>query len=169
MVKNLNRENDEIPAILREFGKRWRTVRPTDSLCNLEELSRLTGFTRSQLNQYDKSGLIPQFKSYPNRRKERPKIFYSPESVLKALIISEMRQAKFKNKQIERAIENLEKMGFKFGANTHLLTDGFNIHVATSDRRVVDIMRHEKQMLLLVSLEDQIEKLQGLVSHVQGV
>ncbi len=81
----------------------------------------------------------------------------------------EMKQAKFKNRQIETAIKNLTKMGFSFDANTHLLTDGFNIHVATSEKTVVDIMRHERQMLLLVSLEDQIDKLQGLVSQVRGL
>jgi hypothetical protein len=79
-----------------------------------------------------------------------------------------MKQAGFKLRQIKAAIKNLEDMGFRFNTNTHLLTDGFNLHVATSDERVVDIMRHNRQMMLLVSLEDQIEKLQELASGVHS-
>ncbi|MCA1578346.1 MAG: hypothetical protein LC794_13395 [Acidobacteria bacterium] len=165
MSKNLNSPFMDSEA-LREFGKKWRAIHPSNTPCTLEELSRLTGFTRSQLNQYHESQLIPQLKEYSENRKQRPQIFYSPESVFKALIICEMRQAKFKNSQIATAIKNLEEMGFRFGPNNHLLTDGFNIHVATSEQRVVDIMRHNRQMLLLVSVEDQIDKLTGLVAQV---
>src|SRR5258708_30977157 len=166
MSKNLNTQREIQPPILREFGKRWKSIRPKNSPCTLDELSRLTKLTRAQLNQLHEAKIVPQLKEYSTSRKVRPLIFYSPESVLKALIFCEMKQAGFKIRQIQTAIKNLEDMGFRFNTNTHLLTDGFNIHVATSDQKVVDIMRHNRQMMLLVSLEDQIEKLKELASGV---
>ncbi len=145
-----------------ELGRTWRALR-RDGPCKIHELEILTGFTRAELAYYDEIKLIPQLRKYTKSRKKRPTVYYSEESVLKALIISDLKQAKFNFRQIRRAMKNMEDQKFRFNAQTHLLTDGISIfHVAHTDKQVVDILRNERQMLLLVSLEDQIQKLQRI-------
>src|SRR5947209_8668171 len=136
MIKNLPNRKAPIRPILREFGERWRTIKSNNSPCTLEELVLLSGLTRAKLNNLHKTELVPQIKKYSKSRSHRPAVYYSAESVLRALIISEMRQAKFSFRQIRRAIKNLEKLGFNFDSRTHLLTDGFSIHVANTDKKV---------------------------------
>jgi DNA-binding transcriptional MerR regulator len=152
--------NGQATPILQELGRAWRTVRPGDKPCTISDLETLTRFSRAELNYYDSTKLIPQLRKYTKTRKQRPQVYYSEESVFKALIISDLKRANFTFPQIRRAIKNIEDREYRFDKQTLVLTDGHSIfHALRTNKQVVDILRHEGQMLLLLSFEDQIEKL----------
>jgi hypothetical protein len=43
----------------------------------------------------------------------------------------------------------------------YLLTDGYSVYYANSNNEVTDILKHHRQMLLLVPLREQVEKLKA--------
>lgn len=148
-----------------ELGQRLRTLRPGKSRCGVSELMRMTGLTRAQVVNLEKTGLVvPKWRKYSDSRPERPEVLYSEKEILKALIISDMRDAKFSLQQVRNAVKNLEAMGFRLDMRSHLLTDGYDIFVADDEEKVIDVLRNNRQMLLLVSIEDQIQKLQKIAS-----
>jgi hypothetical protein len=56
---------------------------------------------------------------------------------------------------------NLEDHGIGInGPEVYLLTDGYSVYYAVSDDEVVDVLKHHRQMLLLVPIHDQVAKLQ---------
>lgn len=140
-------------------------MRPARSSCGINDLMRMTGFTRAQVVNLEKTGLVvPKWRKYSKSRPDRPTVLYSEKEILKTLIISDMRNAKFSLQQVRSAIKNLEAMGFQLDMRSHLLTDGHDIFVADDEDKVIDVLRNNRQMLLLVSIEDQIQKLQKIAS-----
>jgi DNA-binding transcriptional MerR regulator len=126
----------------------------------LEEVMRLANMTRAQVVNLSKVGLvIPRWRTYSKTGPGRRPLFYSPEDVLRVLIISDMRHAKFSLQQVRKVIRNLEELGQEIDAHSYLLTDGHSVQVLNSSDEVIDIFRHKRQLLLLVSIEDQIRKL----------
>jgi DNA-binding transcriptional MerR regulator len=126
--------------------------------CTQKELSDWTALSEPQIRTLaDKGVLTP--KRDPRGKKGR-RLFYSAEDVLKALIVSRIRDAGFSLQQLSTAIHNLKSLSLTFNAKTHLLTEGKSIQVAIDDGNVVDILRSANQFMLLVSIEDQIEKVQ---------
>lgn len=126
--------------------------------CSLKELCDWADLSPTQIRHLESKELIA-----PKRivgGKKRRSVVYSAEDVLKTLIISDIRHAGFSLQELRTAIHNLRKFGLEFNAQTHLLTDGASIQAASSELQVVDILRHERQLMLLVSIEDQIEKVQ---------
>jgi DNA-binding transcriptional MerR regulator len=128
-----------------------------------EEVMRLADMTRSQLVNLSKVGLVaPRWRTYSKAGPGRRPIFYSPEDVLRVLIIGDMRKAKFSLQQVRKVIRNLEELGQAIDAHSYLLTDGHSVQVLNSNDEVIDIFRHKRQLLLLVSIEDQIRKLKKI-------
>ena len=147
------------PALV-EVGPRLRAFKQEKSLCDVQKLMRLTELTRAQIMNLEKTGLVkPSWREYSKSRPQRAAVSYSVQDVLKALIISDLRD-KFSFQQVRKAMKNLEELGITLDESTYLLTDGYSIHVAKTDKEVVDVLRHFRQMLLLVSVEDQIQKLE---------
>lgn len=129
----------------------------------LEEVMRLADMTRSQVVNLSKVGLVvPRWRTYSKRGLGRRPMYYSCEDVLRVLIISDMRQAKFSLQQVRRVIRNLEELGLAIDAHSYLLTDGHSVQVLNGSDEVIDILRHKRQMLLLVSVEDQVKKLKKI-------
>jgi DNA-binding transcriptional MerR regulator len=142
-----------------ELGKRLQRLPLGKSQCGINELIKITGLSRAQITFYEKTKLLgPALREYSKSRRRRPAVFYSEKDVLKALIISDMQAAGFSTHQLRTAIENLEDLGFSFEAKSHLLTNGDSVYVADTEGAVIDILRRHRQMLLLVSIEDQIQK-----------
>jgi len=56
----------------------------------------------------------------------------------------------------------LEELGLAIDAHSYLLTDGHSVQVLNGSDEVIDILRHKRQMLLLVSVEDQVKKLKKI-------
>lgn len=120
---------------------------------------KIAKMSRAKLAFYEDTGLIgPAFREYSESRPLRPAVFYSEKDVLKALIITDMHEAGFTTHQLRAAIANLEDMGFRFDASSHLLTNGESVYVAATPDAVIDILKRNRQMLLLVSIQDQIER-----------
>lgn len=129
----------------------------------LEDVMRLADMTRSQVVNLSKVGLVaPRWRTYSKAGPGRRPIYYSPEEVLRVLIISDMRQAKFSLQQVRKVIRNLEELGQAIDEHSYLLTDGRSVQVLNSSDEVIDIFRHKRQLLLLVSIEDQIRKLKKI-------
>ena len=131
-------------------GKQYFTV---------PELMRLTGMTRKQVNYWAKIGLLAPTMRRPDRAIGKAASFYSPQDALRALVICDMRHRGISTQQVQKVAHNLEKEGIRLDESSkYLLTDGFSVYYAKSDTEVVDILRHNRQMIL-IPIHDQVEKL----------
>ena len=132
----------------------------TENLYTAPELMRLTGMTRKQVTYWARIGLLQPKLRNPKASPGQPGLFYSTVEILKALIICDLRRAGFTPRQVQQVARNLEQQGMRLDeSQAYLLTDGYSIYYASNDNEVVDLLKHHRQMLLLVPLQEQIEKL----------
>jgi DNA-binding transcriptional MerR regulator len=135
-----------------------RLVKP---LYTAPELMRLTGMTRKQVGYWAKIGLISPAFHDPMAGTGKPALFYMAVEVVKALVVCELRRAGFTPRQVRQVARNLEERGIRLDrSETYLLTDGYSVYFALSDDEVVDVLKHHRQMLLLVPIHEQVAKLQ---------
>jgi DNA-binding transcriptional MerR regulator len=136
------------------LGKRLYTV---------PELVRLTGISRKQVVYWAQIKLLNPVMREPNARNGSPSSFYSAKEVVKALIICDLRRAGFSLRQIQQVARNLEEQGIKLDqSKNYLVTDGYSVYYASSDTEAFDILRHHRQMLLLVPVHEQVERLRAV-------
>jgi DNA-binding transcriptional MerR regulator len=136
---------------------------PNKRLYTVPELLGLTGMTRKQASYWAQINLLGPRMRVPKARAGSPSSFYSAEEVVKAMIICDLKRAGFSLRQIQQVTRNLEEHGIKLDTSeNYLLTDGYSIYFASSDNEVVDILKHHRQMLLLVPVHEQIEKLKSV-------
>jgi DNA-binding transcriptional MerR regulator len=141
-----------------------RKDRPMKRLYTVPELLRLTGITRKQVSYWAQIKLLNPRMREPNARAGAPSSFYAPEEVVKALVICDLKRAGFSLRQIQQVVHNLEGYGIRLdGSENYLLTDGYSVYYANSDDEAVDILKHHRQMLLLVPVHEQVEKLKRIV------
>ena len=125
------------------------------------ELMRLTGMTRKQITYWARIGLLQPKLRDPKALPGQPGLFYSAAETIKALIICDLRRAGFTPRQVQQVARNLEKQGIGLDeSQAYLLTDGYSVYYASSDNEVIDLLKHHRQLLLLVPLREQIEKLE---------
>ena len=125
----------------------------------IPELTKLTGLTRRQLDYWASEKLITPSLKNPRIRGGKPASFYSPTEALKILIFSDVKRRGFSLIQIRQLQRNFVGNGVTLDeAGTYLLTDGVTIFYARSDTEVIDILKNNRQMLL-VPIRDQIERL----------
>ena len=125
------------------------------------ELMRLTGMTRKQITYWARIGLLQPKLRDPKALPGQPGLFYSAVEIIKALIICDLRRAGFTPRQVQQVARNLEKQGIRLDeSQAYLLTDGYSVYYASSDNEVIDLLKHHRQLLLLVPLGEQIEKLE---------
>lgn len=139
---------------LRRLGKRFYSV---------PELIRLTGLSRRQIDYWASVGLVGPLKE-TKRRGAKPTCFYSAFEALKLLIFSDVKQRGFSLSQIRELQRNLTADNVPidhFG--TYLLTDGITIFYARSETEVVDILKSNRQMLL-IPISEQIERLKNVAA-----
>lgn len=141
-----------------------RPLSPRESLTQrfytVPELMRLAGITRKQVTYWARIGLVVPTVRNPNAGTGRPASFYGPTEVVKALIVCELRHAGFSPRQVQQVARNLESYGVSLQrSESYLLTDGYSVYYAESDTEIVDILKHHRQMLLLVPIHEQIAKL----------
>ncbi len=135
----------------KNLGKRLYTV---------PELLGLTGMSRKQASYWAHIELLSPRMRTPNARTGSPASFYSAEEVVKAMIICDLKRAGFSLRQIQQVSRNLEEHGIRLDtAENYLLTDGYSVYYADSDNGAVDILKYHRQMLLLVPVHEQVEKL----------
>jgi DNA-binding transcriptional MerR regulator len=122
----------------------------------------LTGLSREKIEYMCTKGFIAEpRRKFSRSRSKLALLFFPVRDVLKALIIADIRAAGFSFQQVRKLAENLEELGVELDERAFLLTDGDSIQVADSNEQVVDVLRHKRQMYLLVSLEDQVAKLRA--------
>src|SRR5215813_13241799 len=124
------------------------------------ELLGLACITRKQVEYWSKINLINPVMRDAKALIGRPASFYSATEVVKAMIIADLKRAGFSLRQIQQVARNLEERGIRLDkSENYLLTDGYSVYFASSDNEVIDILKHHRQMLLLVPVHEQIEKL----------
>lgn len=129
-------------------------------LYTLPDLLRLTGLTRRQATYWAQTGLLTPTMRNMQAVKGKPVYFYSSRDVVKALIVCELRRAGFSPRQVQQVAHNLRDSGIRLDdTELFLLTDGYSVYYATSNNEVVDVLKHHRQMLFLVTIHDQVEKL----------
>lgn len=143
----------------------FKSAPSTDSslskrLYTISELIGLTGMTRKQVAYWaHKQLLIPTLRD-PMARAGRPASFYAAKEIVKALIICDMKRAGFSLRKVQQVANNLEQHGIKLDqSKDYLVTNGSSVYYADSDIKAFDILKHHRQMLLLVPIHEQVEKL----------
>lgn len=130
------------------------------SLYTAPELMRLAGMTRKQVSYWAKIGLVTPAFHDPIAAIGHPALFYSGGEVLKAIVACELRRAGFTPRQVKQVVHNLEERGLRLDeSETYLLTDGHSVYFAFGDTEVVDVLKHHRQMLLLLPIHEQVAKL----------
>jgi len=135
----------------RNGGKKFYTI---------PELTKLTGLSRRQVDYWTALRLIsPSLRDPDAHGGGKPASFYSTMEALKVLIFSDVKQRGFSLGQIKQLNRNLAVNKVKLDeVGAYLLTDGVTILYASSDNEVVDILKNNRQMLL-VPIQEQIERL----------
>ena len=125
----------------------------------IPELTKLTGLSRRQIDYWAGKNLItPSFRD-PSVRGGKPASFYSSSEALKILIFSDVKQRGFSLIQIAQLHRNFETNGVRLDEiGSYLLTDGVSIFYAKNEGEVIDILKSNRQMLL-VPIQEQIERL----------
>jgi len=145
---------------LRALADKLVRFSPTKTHYSMDEVMAVTGLSRERVTYLWKAGLIGSpLRTNSASRKELPSLSIPVHDVLKALIIIDIRNAKFSLQKVRKVAKHLEELGMHLDPSAYLLTDGKSIKVATTNDEVVDVLKHHRQMFLLVSLETQIEKL----------
>ena len=140
-----------VPSKISDLRKRQYTV---------PELIGLTGITRKQVDYWAKTRLLSPLMRDMNAIIGKPVSFYTAADVVKGMIIADLKRAGFSLRQIQQVARNLEEHGISLAkAQNYLLTDGFSVYYASSENEVIDILKHHRQMLLLIPIHEQVEKL----------
>lgn len=137
-------------ASVQNFGKKVYTI---------PEITRITNASRRQINYWEKVGLLNS--TFQNVKSQDGKIlfYFSRVEVIKALIFCEMKSRGFSLHQIKQVARNLSLLAPDFEkSGAYILSDGYSVYFAESERQVIDILKHARQMLL-IPMEEQIEKL----------
>jgi DNA-binding transcriptional MerR regulator len=134
----------------------------TKRLYTVSEVISLTGMTRKQVTYWAKIKLLNPTLRDSRARTGRPASFYSAKEVVKALVICDIKRAGFSLRQVQQVARNLEEHGIKLNeSEDYLVTDGSSVYYADSDTEAFDILKHHRQMLLLVPIHEQVEKLKN--------
>jgi DNA-binding transcriptional MerR regulator len=127
---------------------------------SVAELMKITGMTRQQVSYWSKLGVVvPSISYQAETRGAGFKSLYSVTDVIDGLIVSELRRSGFSLQSIRKVVDRLKAEGIElYESAPFLLTDGRSVYYAYSDKEVVDLLRAHRQQLLLLSLEEQLEK-----------
>ncbi len=113
---------------LRALANKLVKFLPTKSHYSMEEVMEITGLTRERVIYLWKAKLIAEpLRVYSKSRKELPILSIPVHDVLKALIITDIRNANFSLQKVRKLAKHLEELGLKLDANAYLLTDGRKI------------------------------------------
>jgi DNA-binding transcriptional MerR regulator len=126
------------------------------------ELIDLTGMTRKQVAYWAQIKLLNPTLRDSQARTGRPALFYSAKEVVKAMVICDIRNAGFSLRQVQQVAQNLEEHGIRLDeSEDYLVTDGNSVYYADSDTEAFDILKHYRQMLMLVPIHEQVQKLRN--------
>lgn len=156
-MKNRSKIEKELTMVRRTSPKQNNSSK---RLYTVPDLLGIAGISRKQVAYWAQIELLSPVIRKTRAPAGRPASFYSAEDVIKALIISDLKRRGFSLRQIQQVARNLEEHGIKLDeSENYLLTDGYSVYYASSNNEVVDILKHHRQMLLLIPVHEQVEKL----------
>ncbi|MEO7144591.1 MAG: MerR family transcriptional regulator [Bryobacteraceae bacterium] len=124
------------------------------------EVSQVAGVSLRQLQWWDERKVV-------SPRHEGHKRVYLPEEVIEITVIAELRRKGFSLQKIRRVLRFLQReMGRRLsevvGSNSdlHLVTDGKSIYLEERPDRIIDILKNARQPMFLVSVTDQVKRLE---------
>jgi len=125
------------------------------------ELRQLTEMTPRQVRHWEAIGLVvPSFRDRSSRGSQHA-AFYSSKEVVKALMIREMMKRGLSLKAIRKLARNLNEKNLRMDECVrYILTDGKTVCYAESPNTIVDVLKNNKQMLLICMYEcvEQMKK-----------
>ncbi len=128
---------------------------------NSSEVARICGVSLRQLQWWDERHVV-------SPRHDGHKRMYQPEEVVEISVIAELRRKGFSLQKIRRVLRFLQKdMGKRLSdamaaaSDIHLLTDGKSIYLEDAPNRIIDLLKNAKQPMFLVSVSDQVKRLNG--------
>src|SRR5580658_4393575 len=126
---------------------------------NSSEVSRICGVSLRQLQWWDERNVV-------SPRQDGHKRVYRAEEVVEISVIAELRRKGFSLQKIRRVLRFLQKdMGKRLSdalaasSDVHLLTDGKSIYLEEASDRIIDLLKNAKQPMFLVSVSDQVKRL----------
>ena len=129
-------------------------------LYTIPEITQLAQTSRRQVEYWTKIGLLQSIYKEVDPAIGSPATFYLVQEVIKAIIANELRRSGFSLKQVQQVIRNLEQTGIEIDkAEMYLLTDGYSVYYAFSNSEVVDVMKNNRQMLLLIPVHEHLVRL----------
>jgi len=127
------------------------------------ELMRATGMTRRQVRHWAKVKFLRPCLKDTKARGSQHASFYSAESVVRALIICEMTRRGLSLAKVRRVEAYLKRKGLKLNESAkYLITDGETAYYVESETKVIDLLKHENQMILIPVWEEMAKLRQKL-------
>lgn len=132
--------------------------RPDQSFSS-EEVAQLARVTPRQLQWWDERGVVsPEHQGHRRR--------YRLEELIEVSIISELRNKGFSLQKIRKVLRFLHReLGRRLvdvlrpNSEYHLLTDGRNIFLEDSQRKIIDLLKNSRQPIISVCITDQVKRL----------
>ena len=122
------------------------------------EVVGLTGITPRQLQWWDECGIVVPARA--GRRRT-----YSVDDLAEIAVIAEMRRKGFSLQRMRKIMRFLEREfsrrlvdTVRRGSDYHLLTDGKNIFLEDSAKRVVDVLKNCRQPVFSICLSDTVRR-----------
>lgn len=132
-----------------------------DQVFSSEEVAALSRVTPRQLQWWDERGVVS-----PDHQGHRRR--YRLEELIEITVIAELRNKGFSLQKIRKVLRFLHReLGrrlvdvLKPTSEYHLLTDGRNIYLEDSQRRIVDLLKNSRQPIISVCITDQVKRLAG--------
>lgn len=143
--------------------KRLRVdLAPESPTFTSNEVARIAGVSLRQLQWWDERKVVSPAHAGHKR-------VYTPAEVIEVSVIAELRRKGFSLQKIRRVLRFLEReMGRRLSdvlrgdSTLHLLTDGKSLYLEDRESRIIDILKNARQPMFLVSVSDQIRRLQAV-------
>jgi DNA-binding transcriptional MerR regulator len=142
----------EAAPVRSEKGSALRTYTSVD-------VARIAQVSLRQLQWWDERKVV-------SPRHEGHKRIYLAEEVVEITVIAELRRKGFSLQKIRRVLRFLQReMGRRLAdvlsaqTGLHLLTDGKSIFMEDQQDRIIDLLKNAKQPMFLVSVSDQVKRL----------
>lgn len=121
----------------------------------------LARVTPRQLQWWDERGVVsPEHQGHRRR--------YRLEELIEVSIIAELRNKGFSLQKIRKVLRFLHReLGRRLvdvlrpASEYHLLTDGRNIFLEDSQRKIIDLLKNSRQPIISVCISDQVKRLAG--------
>jgi DNA-binding transcriptional MerR regulator len=108
----------------------------------------MSGLTRRQVSYWVQLGLVKFAASVAGNQSINPTCFFREEEAAKLLIFSDMRRRGLSLKQIQ-TVAGAITHDKELLENKYVLTDGFSVFFADTDREAVETLKLNRLMLLI--------------------